>query len=142
MPRMRLSSNKVVAEIIDGEAIILDLRVGSYFATDGVGAIAWTAALDGWTAQQIATSASVFYAEYPTAHDDVAGLLAGFVDAGLLETGEGDESDTAGPMEIEWPPAYNTPILEKHDDLEDMMQLDPIHDTDASGWPMPAPKPR
>lgn len=140
MPRLHLSSPKVVAEIIDGEAIILDLRGGSYFATDGVGAVAWAAATQGWTTAQIVASASAFYADHSAAGNDVAALLDGFVNADLLEASE--DHVQISPPAIEWPPAYNTPVLEKHDDLESMMQLDPIHDTDVSGWPAPAPKSR
>lgn len=140
MPRLHLSSSKVVAEIIDGEAIILDLRGGSYFATDGVGAVVWTAAIQGWTAAQIVDSASTFYADHSTAGDDVTALLEGFVNADLLEATE--DRDLLSSSAIEWPLAYNVPVLEKHDDLEGMMQLDPIHDTDVSGWPAPAPKSR
>lgn len=137
MPRLRLSSSKVVAEIIDGEAIILDLRGGSYFATDGVGAIAWTAATQGWSTEHIIASASTFYPNQPDAGRAVSDLLDGFVDAKLLEVTEGISDLT--PADIEWPQDYEAPVLEKHDDLQGMMQLDPIHDTDVSGWPMPSP---
>jgi hypothetical protein len=138
MTRLRLSSSRIVAEVIDGEAIILDLKGGSYFATDGVGAVAWSAALDGHSIEQLAESASTFYADHPTAGTDVAALLDGFVDAGLLVVDESD--DGTMPSTIEWPLAYSAPALERHDDLQSMMQIDPIHETDVSGWPAPAPK--
>ncbi len=140
MPRLRLSSSKIVAEIIDGEAIILDLRAGSYFATEGVGAIAWAAAIQGWSEEQIVASASAYYADQPTAGHDVAALLEAFVGADLLEATE--NLNGAEHPAFDWPHKYEVPVLEKHDDLQGMMQLDPIHDTDASGWPMPDPNPR
>jgi len=135
VPRLTLPSPKVVAEVIDGEAIVLDLRAGTYFATEGVGSVAWSAAVDGHSSEEIAASASAFYGE--TEGADVAALLDGFVAAGLLVASEADDRTASEP--ITWPMPYATPVLEKHDDLQDMMQLDPIHDTDASGWPMPAP---
>lgn len=137
MSRLNLTSPKVVAEVIDGEAIILDLRVGSYFATDGVGATVWAAAIDGWSPAEIAASAVEFYVDQPTAGADVAALLDAFVEAELLVASDVDERLTG--LAIVWPAGYSMPTLEKHDDLQDMMQLDPIHDTDASGWPRPAP---
>lgn len=136
MPRLTLSSPQVVAEVIDGEAIILDLRAGSYFATEGVGAVAWTAVVEGSSSERVVASASAFYGDAPAAGDDVAALLEAMLAAGLLVTS--DEAPVEGG-DLPWPADYVTPHLERHDDLQDMMQLDPIHDTDATGWPMPAP---
>jgi hypothetical protein len=31
------------------------------------------------------------------------------------------------------------PVLERYDDMEDLLLLDPVHDVDAQGWPQPAP---
>ncbi|MDP3209245.1 MAG: hypothetical protein Q8M65_08850 [Rhodoglobus sp.] len=137
VPRLTLASPKVVAEVIDGEAIVLDLRAGVYFVTEGVGAVAWAAAIEGWTTDEISASASDTYPSHPTAHEDIAALLEGFVGADLLVAS--DANDRQPSLAIAWPTAYVKPALESHNDLQDMMQLDPIHDTDASGWPMPAP---
>jgi len=132
VPRLSASSPKVVAEVIDGEAIILDLHAGTYFATDGVGAVAWSAVIDGWTTEDVVASAVAFFPG-TAAGEEVAAVLDQFVEAGLLtsaaETGKRDVEGLA------WPKQYATPILERHEDLQDMMQLDPIHDTDATGWP-------
>jgi hypothetical protein len=134
---LTVSSPKVVAEVIDGEAIILDLRAGTYFATEGVGAVVWTAAAAGWDTAEIASAAASFYSSHSGVQHEVVALLDAFVAAGLLVTTEANHGEQP---EFDWPASYATPTLEKHDDLQDMMQLDPIHDTDASGWPMPAPK--
>lgn len=143
MPRLILSTPKIVAEVIDGEAIILDLREGVYFATEGVGAVVWAAAIEGRLAHSISESASVFFGDQANAGDEVKALLDSFVVARLLTVSpESDhilDSEQAPFDPIVWPSTYKSPILERHDDLQDMMQLDPIHDTDASGWPMPAP---
>ena len=138
MPRLKLSSSRVVSEVIDGEAIVLDLRVGTYFATDGVGAVAWAAAVDGFSSEEIVASATDSFPDVAEVGRTIADFLKGFVDAGLLTESESDETSDGG--RIVWPSSFRAPVLEKHQDLEDMMQLDPIHDTDASGWPMPAPK--
>ena len=133
MPRLTVSSPQVVAEVIDGEAIILDLRAGSYFATEGVGAVVWAAAVDGFASEQIVASATSLYGG--NAGVEVSALLDALVAADLLAVEDGESQSG----QIEWPVEYAAPTLEKHDDLQDMMQLDPIHDTDVSGWPMPAP---
>jgi hypothetical protein len=36
-----LRSNAVISEIIDGEAVIMDMGSGSYFSTVGIGADIW-----------------------------------------------------------------------------------------------------
>ena len=41
MPLYRVRDKNVVSEIIDDEAIIMDLADGTYFSSDGAGAIIW-----------------------------------------------------------------------------------------------------
>lgn len=137
MTRLAPTSSRIVAEVIDGEAIILDLRNGVYYGTDGLGAVAWSAAVDGWTAQEIADAAAASYPSVPTARDDVLALLDALVGADLLAPSAADQP--VSTQSIVWPARYAKPELERHDNLKDMMELDPLHDTSAAGWPMPAP---
>ena len=34
---------------------------------------------------------------------------------------------------------YESPIVESFDDLETLLLIDPIHEVDDAGWPLPAP---
>jgi hypothetical protein len=34
---------------------------------------------------------------------------------------------------------FHAPVLQVYSDMQDLLLLDPIHEVDATGWPMPAP---
>lgn len=128
-------SRQIVSELIDGEAVILDLRSGRYHTTEGVGAAVWRAASDGMHRSDIVASCRARFPDEPGVEHDVDALLDCFVAAGLLTPLDGPTDST--DHEPSWPAAYQTPTLDSHDNLADMMALDPIHDVDAVGWPSP-----
>lgn len=133
MESFTVASGHVVSEVIDGEAVILDLSCGRYYTTEGVGAQVWRAASGGMPRRDILASCRARFPDSPSVGDDVAALLRLLVECGLLVS-----HDQAVPSEtfaLEWPSRYRTPTLERHDDLADMMALDPVHDVDATGWP-------
>jgi hypothetical protein len=47
-----------------------------------------------------------------------------------VRSASADEPDTALPFE--------TPLLEKHEDMQAMILIDPVHQVGALGWPHPA----
>lgn len=128
-------SRQIVSELIDGEAVILDLRSGRYHTTDGVGAEVWRAASDGMDLSAIVASCRAYFPDEPGVEADIEALLDRFVGVGLLTPVAGAaESNGHHPR---WPASYQTPRLDSYDNLADMMALDPIHDVDAVGWPSP-----
>lgn len=138
MGSFAVPGREVVSEIIDGEAVILDLGCGRYYTTDGVGAEVWRIALAGMRRRDIVDSCRAHFADQPAAAGDVEEFLDRLVTAGLLVSRE--ESARADGVVPEWPDRYTPPALEWSDDLADMMALDPVHDVGAAGWPA-APSP-
>src|SRR5579872_7279583 len=53
MPLYRVRDKNIVSEIIDEEAIIMDLATGTYFSADGAGAVIWDGIVCGFEADQI-----------------------------------------------------------------------------------------
>jgi hypothetical protein len=134
----RLRDANVVSEIIDEEAIIMDLDSGSYFSAEGAGAVIWDGMVCGFEAaqikQRILQSFSLDSARLETDFEDfVAALLANK----LVELADG-----AVPPSVDWSmplPArkrgYDQPVLNRYDDMQDLTLLDPIHDVEETGWP-------
>jgi len=134
----RIRDKNVVSEIIDEEAIIMDLSTGMYFSAEGVGAVIWDGIVCGFPVaeikQRILHSFSV----------DLASLDAdfeNFADA-LLTSTLVDRTDGVTRPSVDWiiplPTAkrgYKSPILDRYDDLQDLALLDPIHDVEEAGWP-------
>lgn len=126
-----------MSEIIDGEAVILDLRHGRYYTTDGVGAEVWRAASAGALQCDIVASCLARFPDQPAVEHDIGTLLDSIVAAGLLEPRDG--SAPSEGVTLTWPTPYRAPALKGYDDLADMMALDPIHDVDPTGWPTLGP---
>ena len=76
--------------------------------------------------------------------EDAAGQIRRFIDqlvaAGLVVEEDGGQ---ASPSVAETPALattpWSTPVLESHDDLQDLLLLDPVHEVTEAGWPHAAP---
>ena len=127
----------VLSEILDGEAVIIDLATGRYHAAAGVGATVWAGIVSGDTIDAIMSEVERSYTGVPA---DAADAVRSFIDS-LVATGLCRSSDGAAPAGDRmpapeggpWP--WAAPVLETHDDLADLMLIDPVHDVTARGWP-------
>jgi hypothetical protein len=147
---LRINAPAVVAEIIDGEAVIMDLASGHYFSTQGVGCDVWRGVEAGHSAQHIVESIIDRYDGAPDVVDPtVRSFLADLllraliieVDPAVTSAGR---NGTGAPLTGQLPPAaagsrpaFVPPVLSAYTDMEELLLLDPIHDVDETGWPMP-----
>ncbi|HEY3812802.1 MAG TPA: PqqD family protein [Caulobacteraceae bacterium] len=130
----RVCAPAVVSEVIDGEAIIMDLRSGHYFSADGSGALVWQAVADGCgRAAILAWATEAFDAEPERVSADIDAFLAQLTEHGLVEAKDAD-AGTPAPAPVARG-AYRTPTLAVYTDMQDLLLLDPIHDVDEAGWP-------
>lgn len=138
--RLRVNTPNVVHETIDGEAILLDLKTGSYFSLDGSGAIIWEFIDKTGDWKQAIT---LLTAGNPDKSALVSASVTGFVEElvkeGLLvkanhEISAGDAglliSQLAG-----FAGNFKPPLVNKYTDMQDLLLLDPIHEVDEKGWP-------
>lgn len=130
-----------MSEVLDGEAVIIDLATGRYHAAAGVAATVWGAAAGGASLTTIMSAVAVRHRNVPAdAESAVLAFLAQAVAAGLAtedpsSPGSGDLPSFPVETVTEW----DVPVLESHDDLADLLLLDPVHDVTESGWPHAAP---
>ncbi|WCT74939.1 PqqD family protein [Sphingomonas naphthae] len=128
-----LAAPTVVSEVIDGEAIIMDVRTGIYHSAEGLAAPLWEALVAGVGTVQIVQALEMAYPGTEAAAD-----LNAYVDqltgAGLLAASDGKPSIV--PVDFAGLP-YAAPSLVSHGDMQDLILLDPIHDVSADyGWPV------
>jgi hypothetical protein len=142
---MNFIINKNIAhEIIDGEAIIVNLENGNYYSLNKAGADLWDFVEKGLDVPEIIEGLAQRYegnrAEIETS---VSQLLADMQKEGLitidqetmgekhrviLAPGEGESKNGKKPL-------FESPTLQKYTDMQEMLWLDPIHDVDETGWP-------
>lgn len=122
------AADTLAAEVLDGEAIVIDLVSGSFFSFSGWASWAWESLAAGVDVDEL----TPVFAEVGGVHEFVDGLVA----AGLLVP-RGDLPPADPPPRPDTPPVALE--LERFDDMADMIKLDPVRDVSReSGWPRPA----
>ncbi len=134
--RYELNTPPIVAELVEGEVIAIDLDRGSYYSLEKETAAVWTALVSGRTGGEIlAALASAAEAERLT------GELQGFLDALLAEKlirPAAISARPSGALGAMMPWAADTLRFERFTDMQDLLVLDPVHEVDGeAGWPKP-----
>jgi Coenzyme PQQ synthesis protein D (PqqD) len=141
--RYVVPSADVPHERVDDEVIVINLLTGTYFSLREAAADVWTMLTDGADLDGVAAAlAEAHGLDQAAVHSDVACFVDALVDAGLLVV---DAAGVAVPAHGSVPrstAAYEPPVLERFEDMEELLLLDPIHEVDESGWPVLPIEPR
>lgn len=136
--RLRINTENVVHETVDGELIAIDLSGGSYYSLSGSGPAIWGLLLGGATKSEVCEALAVTHEGDPESiRREVSDLLAQLLESGLAVPGDGTREHPAPGAPAE-KAAFEPPKLERYTDMKDYFLLDPIHEVDAAGWPKPA----
>jgi len=136
----RVDSGHVVGDVFeDGEAAVIDLRNGVYFSLNSTGALLWPLLVEGTTVDALVARVLSSTDQVSSVVPAIESFVAALVAAQLIE--EVDDVD-AGMVERVAPAGqqpFVAPELERFDDLQDLLLLDPIHDVSDRGWPETPP---
>lgn len=128
----------IIHEIIQGEAILVNLETGNYYSSDSVGAVIWDGIESGMTAEQIADAVAQAYAgDANEMRASVSAFLQELADERLVLAAATLPEKTGAPFKslpTDKPP-FGAPALKKYTEMGDLLLLDPIHDVDTAGWP-------
>lgn len=131
----RVQTPKVISETIDGETIIINLESGHYFSLNHSGGQIWNDLQAGYSTEQISELLQRRYPELAAAVAAVQDFLGSLLAEGLIVATEGASAPQA--LEVGEPNVpYEKPALQKYEDMQDLLLLDPIHEVDEMGWPM------
>ena len=120
--------------------IIIHLLIGSYYSLTGAGADIWASIASGrGQAETLALLEQRYDADPALLAEAVDDLVKRLAEEELLEPAvDGAPAPpAAGPAGERL--AFVAPELEKYTDMQDFLLVDPIHETDATGWPNPQP---
>ena len=137
----RINQPAVIAEVIDNEAIIVNLDSGAYYSLRDTACTAWELLAQRLTVPAVVQSMTARYAGAPAEIEaGVRTLLDELLREELLAPEEG-QAAAAPPVDFgngsRQP--FQPPVIEKFTDMADLLLLDPIHEVDALGWPHAAP---
>jgi hypothetical protein len=129
----------VVHEDFGDETVIVNLETGSYYSTKSAGATIWAMVAQGATRTAVVGSVCTNYSGNP---DEIASTTSTFLDELI---GECLAVENVEPFSVEsvsqvsLKPSrreeFVAPRLQKYSDMEELLQLDPVHEVDEIGWP-------
>jgi hypothetical protein len=135
--RHRLNTPQVIAETIDGEAIMIDLATGNYYSVRGCGADICTLLEAGASTDEIVAALLELYDADRSAVELAVETLIGELEQEQLVTST--DGDGKGPPPLPAGRSAKAPFLpptfEKYTDMQDLVLLDPVHEVDERGWP-------
>jgi Coenzyme PQQ synthesis protein D (PqqD) len=135
---------QVICQTIEGEVVVINLKSGTYYSLTGAAAAIWDALEHGAAASQITNTLAAHFT------DCDAGLES--VVTGFLNELRGESlivpAENAGPVAngtLQGVPVkrekFVRPAMKKFTDMQELLLLDPIHEVDATGWPLAKPDP-
>jgi hypothetical protein len=130
----QVNAPRVVHETLEGETVVIDTLSGLYYTAVGNAAQLWQALAEGADPAMLAAAC----AEAGCSADAFAAFRDDLIASELLVPRAGGSVAVAPPA---LDAAPTPPALTRHDDLQDLIELDPIHEVDtAQGWPFRGPE--
>jgi hypothetical protein len=132
--RYVLTGPAIIAKDFGDEAIVANLDTGLFYSLGQSGAAVWTGLASGRTLSEIV--ATLAGADDANARAAVGRFIGELVTEGLLRPGD-DCVDTIWAPRVD--AEFQAPTIERFDDLQALLLIDPIHDVGEQGWPVVAP---
>lgn len=132
----RLNTPDVVAEELDGEVVIVDLKTGAYFSLLNSASVIWEELEPGFELPAVISRAAAKFAG-DVVLEEIAFFIDQLIGEGLFIATDdpGRASATAEYSEEKSKHPYSTPRFEAFSDMKELLELDPIHEVIDSGWP-------
>ena len=131
----------VISDIIDDEVVIIDMATGAYYSLDRCGALVWQALEAGLSVAEVIEQVRQRYDGEPEAMAQAVEQLVAQLEQETLMLPRPADAAGAGawlaPSGERQP--FAPPVLQKYDDMQDLIMLDPIHQVDETGWPARKP---
>lgn len=128
-----VASRDIVFESFDGEAVVLDLSSGKYFGFSDSGSRVWQALSSGVDARALIGLATSALTIGPA---ELEGFVSRLVEFGLLVPSDAVAEPLPGELLAELAATSETLSVDVHDDLADLIIVDPIHEVEEPvGWP-------
>ena len=127
----------LVSRQFDDEVILANFETGVYYSLTETAADIWLGLHSGATVEEIVTA----FAAYGAASvEDKRQSIAGFIDELLSERIilPNNGATNSQPWSPQFSKSFSQPMLNRYDDLRDLLFLDPVHDVSEAGWPTQA----
>ncbi len=126
-------------ELVDGEVIIIQLEAGTYFSLRGCAPEIWALLATGRDEAGVVEALRIRYRGRDAEIERAVKTLLGRLVAERVIEADPESPVPPLPASLGDPASYEEPVLERYDDMQDFLLVDPIHEVGAAGWPAPPP---
>jgi hypothetical protein len=129
-----INEPQIACDIINGEAVFIDFESGTYFSASGSGGSILQLIKDGHSVTAVIGMLGETYADFNSMDEHtVREFVERLEDDNLIVATPERQNQrlVASPKQT----VFARPVLEKFEDLQDLLLLDPIHEVDPTGWP-------
>lgn len=133
-----IDSNNIIYEEIDSELVVINLKNGCYYSLNESASLIWKLIVSGNSIDQIT---GLLVAHFSIEPDGIPGeilrIVSEFFNEQLLSPAVELETkaEMILPDNIMLAGHFQSPVMSKHSDIQEMLQLDPIHEVTDLGWP-------
>ena len=128
----------LVSQQFDDEVILANLETGIYYSLTGPAADIWLGIQSGATVKEIvAAFAALDTAASETTKQSVTSFVARSCRPKKIIMPRENVPDRK-PWSPQFSNSLPQPVLERFDDLRELLLLDPVHDVGDAGWPVKA----
>jgi Coenzyme PQQ synthesis protein D (PqqD) len=120
------NEEQVVAKVMDGEAILINLSTGAYYSIGAAGGFIWSLIEKRLAIGDIVHAVTQHYDVAPAqAEADVVGLAEELCAEGLAAVSPGAAATGVAPPASGARLTYQKPVIEKYTDMAEMFAADP-----------------
>ncbi|MGA2823713.1 MAG: PqqD family protein [Bacteroidales bacterium] len=147
MTYFKIKTPNVVYETYENEVVLINLDNGNYYSISGSAADIFNLVLqDGSKTGILKGIISKYEGNNMEIVSSLEKFLEHLLDEGLIIRDE-KELDAIPQQEKETiqknsnleKSHFESPVLNRYTDMQDLLLLDPVHEVDESGWPNPKP---
>jgi hypothetical protein len=138
-PAYTVRTERVSSEIIENEALLIDLESGNYFTTTGLGCFVWQMLGAGYSVDRICREVSDRISRsFQAVTEEVRDFIGDLEGQSLIRPIA--DPPKPGGLALDWDSLEDPgpPVLEKYTDMRELLLIDPIHEVDEQGWPIKA----
>lgn len=129
-----VDADSVIFEEIDNEMVVINLQTGCYYSLNRDAALAWRLVSNGFAISDILELGDGGQGEErlgATLQD----IVRDFEAEQLLHKASSAVDRNHAAIDGLDPAAILNPSMQKHEDIQEMLKLDPIHEVTDLGWP-------
>ena len=127
----RINTPNVVHEVIEGEAVIVNLATGLYYSVDRSGVDIWALLEQERAVADIITTLAERYTGQREIIEATVQKFLALLEAENLIVPQAGPAPAAppalSPATGAYVPRFEPPALQKYSDMEDLLLLDPLH---------------